>query len=178
MSNPQLEPYCRIGGCPTGSAIQLAFPGGKLHRIGEGAGHDGSALAADIGQSVAFVQAGIFQEPIVAGVTAKRIFSQGLDRAALFAFAAGTVELEQAALSFTSRRGHDDGIGDHASQPPAAPLSVIEHVVVPETADAGNIGHMLVGPVTHELFFVKIVGGRQAGAPESLMLKKPVDPVH
>ena len=53
-------------------------------RVGEGAGHDGGTLAADIGQPVAFVQAGICQKPVVAGVAAKRTFSQGLGRAALF----------------------------------------------------------------------------------------------
>ena len=149
----------------------MVFQCGAFHRIAEGAGHDGGALAADIGQAVALVQAGIFQKPIVAGVAAKGILSKGLGRAALFAITAGTVELEQAALLFGSRRGHNGRIGDDASQPTAAPLFRDEHVMVPETADAGNIGHMLVGPVTHELCFVKIVGGRQAGAPPSLLLQ-------
>jgi hypothetical protein len=57
-------------------------------------GHNGGALAADIGASVALVQAGIFQKPIAAGVAVKRIFSKGRFRAVLFAFTAATVVLE------------------------------------------------------------------------------------
>ena len=52
-----------------------------FHRVGEGAWHDGGALAADIGQSVSRVQAGIFQKPIVAGVAAKRMHFESFGRA-------------------------------------------------------------------------------------------------
>jgi len=171
------EAYGRLHTHPEDSMSRRLFPGGSFYRIDKRARHDGGALAADIGQTVAFVQAGVFQQPIVAGVAAKGILPEGFGRAAVFAFAAGTIKFEEAALPFDSRRGCNGGIGDHASQPPAAPLVRDQHVMVAETADTGNIGHMLVGPVAHELLFIEIMRGRQVGTPKSRLFKKPVDPL-
>ena len=126
---------------------------------------------------MAFIPAGIFQQPVVAGVAAKGFLPEGLGRTARLALAAGAVIFEEAALPVGSRCGIDDRIGDHAAQPPAAPLVRDEHVVVPEIAETGYIGHMFVGPVAHKLLFIEIVGGGQARAAEAFTRQESVDPV-
>jgi len=131
-------------------------------RVPEAAGHDGGALAADMGRlgQIGKVrqETSVLMQAVPTAPAIKIRLTQCLNRASVDTLTALLSRLEQTGfLGFYQRVMPQLGFGHEASQATRAAHGSDQHAVNTKPAQSRQINKVFVGPAGHERGFIEIV---------------------